>query len=168
MSSTSSITNQVFVKFVSRLGRVRSDTRPPAMHTYERMHRALQLLADIMEDPSIANRDPMCSLSFSCLSLPITKSQTEGLVAYGKKQWKALCPLQIDGRPMRRWVVDIPFMVCVLDDLHPSRYSDRKDGHWFDSELDGLSYAGMSCFPIPSANRSSLFPPFSPLKVQIS
>jgi hypothetical protein len=66
------------------------------------MQEALERLADMMNDPIIAARDPSSSLSFSCLEPEVAKSQEEGLRFYGQGLNKAFCPLRADGRPLRR------------------------------------------------------------------
>lgn len=120
-----SIANQVLSKFLSRLPRVRSDLVPPKTSIQERMSSALAKLAELMDDPTIASRDPTSSLSFCCLDPDVIKSQTESILAYRKGEQEAFSPLGPNGRPIRN-------------------YHDRKQEHWFSSERDGLSYAGSS------------------------
>lgn len=100
-----SIANQVFAKFLSRLPHTRSDLIPPRVSKEERMRAALSTLADIAQDPSIANRDPLSSMSFSCLSPEIVKNQAESLKQYRKGLDTAYSPLGSDGRPLRKYVV---------------------------------------------------------------
>jgi len=118
-----SIATQVFRKFLSRLPHIRSDIVPPRLPTSERMAIALEKLAEFTGDPTIATRDPMSSLSFSCLDPVAIKNQTESLKLYRQGELEAFSPLGPDGRPIRK-------------------FSDRKQEHWFQSEKDGLSYAG--------------------------
>jgi len=118
-----SIANQVLAKFLSRLPHARSDIVPRKMSTNDRMEIALARLAEIAGDSSIASRDPLSSLSFSCLAPEVVKSQSDSLVSYGKGHRQAFLPLGPDGRPIRK-------------------FSDRKQTHWFHGEKDGLSYAG--------------------------
>lgn len=98
-----SIANQVFAKFLSRLPHTRSDLTPPSMSKEARMKLALSELADIMEDPTIASRDPLSSLSFSCLPPEVAKTQTECLAQHRKGLGKAFSPLGPDGRPIRKY-----------------------------------------------------------------
>lgn len=102
MPGTASIVNQVFVKFISRLPHARSDIRRPEIPTKERMRSALLKLSDLVEDPAIAERDPLSSMSFSCLANDVAKSQLETVNFFGKDQWKAFSPLGPDGRPLRK------------------------------------------------------------------
>ncbi|KAF8665659.1 hypothetical protein AX16_000112 [Volvariella volvacea WC 439] len=88
-----------------------------------RMKKALEKLASIMEDPTIAGRNPVSSLSFSCLAQDVAKSQWESLRFYSKNLDKAYKPLGPDGRPLRK-------------------FSQRNEAHWFYGEKDGISYAG--------------------------
>lgn len=122
-----SIANQVLSKFLSRLPRLRSDLEPPKTPIAERMAVALAQLAELMDDPSIAGRDPMSSLSFCCLDPDVIKSQTEAIMAFRIGEEEAFSPLGPNGRPIRK-------------------YSDKKQEHWFSSERDGLSYAGSHLF----------------------
>ncbi|KAJ7590766.1 alpha/beta-hydrolase [Mycena floridula] len=120
-----SIATQVFCKFLSRQPHIRSDIVPPKIPTPQRMTEALAKLADYIGDPRIASRNPMSSLSFSCLELAAVQNQTQSLKLYRKGELEAFSPLGPDGKPIRR-------------------FSDRKQDHWFQSEKDGLSYAGKS------------------------
>jgi hypothetical protein len=99
-----SIANQVFAKFISRLPHKRSELTPPETPKRERMKKALTTLADIMGDSSIANRDPLSSLSFCCLSPEVVKRQTEKLARYRKRLDHVSSPLGPDGRPLRRCI----------------------------------------------------------------
>ncbi|KAJ7067934.1 alpha/beta-hydrolase [Mycena amicta] len=65
---TSSIVNQVFVKFLSRLPKSRSDRPEWTTTVAERMHDALNTLELITGDSTLSTRNPMSSLSFSCLA----------------------------------------------------------------------------------------------------
>lgn len=99
---TASIVNQVFVKFLSRLPRARSDIRRPEISTQDRMTSALLKLSELMGDPAIAERNPLSSMSFSCLAPDVAKSQLETVTFFGIDQWKAFSPLGPDGRPLRK------------------------------------------------------------------
>ncbi|KAF9468857.1 alpha/beta-hydrolase [Collybia nuda] len=137
-----SIANQVFAKFLSRLPHTRSDLSPPPVSREERMKSALSELADIMEDPTIASRDPLSSLSFSCLPPEVVKAQTECLAQQWKGLDKTFSSLGPDGRQIRK-------------------YSDRKSKHWFHGEKDGLSVAG-SNFLLVERGKDSDRPEKSP------
>ncbi|KAG7096602.1 hypothetical protein E1B28_004019 [Marasmius oreades] len=126
-SGTASITNQVYCKFLARLPRCRSDIAKPLQSTEERMTAALEKLAQMTGDSSIASRMPTCSLSFSCLPHEVVKGQGESLDLYKKGESEAFVPTGPDGRPYRK-------------------YSEKKDEHWFHGEKDGLSYAGRTFF----------------------
>jgi len=103
LSSNASITNQVFVKFISRVtNRPLSEIVPPERSRADRMADALALLSEILGDPNIASRDPDSPLSFSGLSPELSQSQSDVLTLYGKDQAKAFSPLRPDGRPIRR------------------------------------------------------------------
>ena len=102
MYSDASIANKTISTFLSRLPRVRSDIVPPKQSRQQFMQDALKRLADFTEDPSIAERNPLSALSFSCLPEQIVNSQAESLAFFGKDQWKAFNPLKSDGRPIRR------------------------------------------------------------------
>ncbi|KAJ7229042.1 Alpha/Beta hydrolase protein [Mycena pura] len=121
---TSSIVNQVYAKFVSRLPRARSDRTTPTRSVEERMRDALGTLELITGDSSLRTRDPMSSLSFCCLAEGVIRQQTDALVAYRKGQTLAFTPLGPYGRPVRR-------------------YSDRPRDDWFESNgKEASSYGG--------------------------
>ncbi|KAJ7477146.1 Alpha/Beta hydrolase protein [Mycena galericulata] len=140
---TASIVNQVYVKFVSRLPRVPSARASPLVTTEDRMRDALSTLESITGDSGFRSRDPLSSLSFSCLSEDIVRQQTEGLAAFRKGQTLAYLPLSPTGRPIRR-------------------YSERPQDDWFESKTDGVSYAGGRYFseqgrlPIPTSEPISM------------
>lgn len=99
---SASIVNQIFMKFLSRQPHARSDPYCPDVLPQDRLRTALERLAKIRGDPSIAERDPMSSLSFSCASAEVIKSQEETRATYEKGQRNAFSPLGIDGRPLRK------------------------------------------------------------------
>ncbi|KAF8450896.1 hypothetical protein L210DRAFT_3308648, partial [Boletus edulis BED1] len=85
---------------------------------------ALQKLAELVGDPSIAHRNPRSLLSFSCVTPEVAKSQLESLRFYSKDIDKTYCPLGRDGRPIRK-------------------YSERKQSyHWFHGDSRGISHVG--------------------------
>lgn len=77
------------------------------------MKQALQKLAEIMGDPKIAERNPLSSLSFSCLAPEVVKSQSDSLAFYRKGLDRAYLPLGPDGRPIRRYV----YIVVPVSDI---------------------------------------------------
>ncbi|KAK0467900.1 Alpha/Beta hydrolase protein [Desarmillaria tabescens] len=119
-----SIANQVFAKFMTQQPRLRSDIIPPATSVAERMAMALDKLAEFTNDSSFRARNPTSSLSFSCLTPDVVRSQTESLALYSENLHNAYSPVGPNGRPYRR-------------------YSERKEQeHWFSGGKDGNSYAG--------------------------
>ncbi|KAF8897174.1 hypothetical protein BD779DRAFT_1465429 [Infundibulicybe gibba] len=120
-----SIVNQVVAKFLMRLPHVGTMLLPPAVPTEKRMQEALTTLGALVGNTSIASRDPMSSMSFSCLSEEVVQRQTDLLDIYGERQKSAFSPVGCDGRPFRK-------------------YSERKREHWFQSERNGLSFADSS------------------------
>ncbi|GLB33430.1 putative alpha beta-hydrolase [Lyophyllum shimeji] len=128
-----SIMNKVFATFLSRQPHQRSELVPPETDKIERMKTALAALAEIIGDSSIASRDPTSSLSFSCLPHDACRRQTEILNKYRDRKTGTFTPVGPDGRPVRR-------------------YSDRKAGHWFHGEKDGLSIAGNTFLPPEKKN----------------
>ncbi|TFK56031.1 alpha/beta-hydrolase [Heliocybe sulcata] len=121
--SFANIVNQVFFKFLAARERVPSILGPPAEPIPERMRRALEDLSEFVGEPSIADRDPRSSISFSCCKAEVAQAQMDTIRNYAKGQCDAFNPLGHDGRPIRK-------------------YSERIQGHWFHGERDGLSYAG--------------------------
>jgi hypothetical protein len=63
---------------------------------------ALETLADLADDPSIAERDPLSPMSFSRISAAVQQLQVENYMAAAKDARKAFSPLGGDGRPMRK------------------------------------------------------------------
>lgn len=96
-----SIVNQTLCKFLNRLPQVRSDLKPPSVPIVQRMRQALSTLADLTGDPSFSEKDPMCSLNFSCVSPEICKIQVKSRESYAKDAALAFSPLQPNGRPIR-------------------------------------------------------------------
>ncbi|KAF4574927.1 hypothetical protein EYR36_006279 [Pleurotus pulmonarius] len=131
-----SIANQAFVKFLARLPKSRSDIRPPDVPLQQRMQQALNTLAELVGDETIRQRNPLSPLSFSGLSPEKVASQSETLAHYGALQKTAFTPLRPDGAPARK-------------------YSESRNYHWFQSERNGLSYAGAS---IPATSRQTKEP----------
>ncbi|KAL0581232.1 hypothetical protein V5O48_000820 [Marasmius crinis-equi] len=140
---TASITNQVYTKFLARLPRAKSDVRKRSQPIEDRMTTALERLAELVGDSSIASRPP-CSLSFSCLPNEVVRGQTESLDLYKKGESEAFDPTGPDGRPIRK-------------------YSEKKDEHWFHGERNGISYAKASFIKKQDGAREERqLPPVSP------
>lgn len=118
-----SIVGQVFYKFLLRQPHVRSDLRPPRIPIRDRMAMALQALADFKNDPAITIQDPLSSLSFSCVSEEVEKSQMKAWNAYHTDERNAFSPLGSDGRPQRKCVRRVlstcstasPYMTFIAD-----------------------------------------------------
>ncbi|TFY58564.1 hypothetical protein EVJ58_g6343 [Rhodofomes roseus] len=123
---SASIVNQVFMKFLVRQPPARSDPLRLEEPLVDRMRTALSALGTVRNDPSIADRDPLSPLSFSCASAEIVRSQEETRTTYEKGQRTAFSPLGLDGRPLRK-------------------FSERKD-HWLDGGADGFSYSSANNF----------------------
>ncbi|KAF9481994.1 alpha/beta-hydrolase [Pholiota conissans] len=100
-----SMVNNVFYKFLTRLPHRRSDLVEPESSIRDRMKMALGSLAEIMEDPDMASLDPLCSLSFCCLTPEVIKGQTDLLKHYSKDIGTALNPMGVEneGRPLRKY-----------------------------------------------------------------
>jgi hypothetical protein len=62
----------------------------------------LEILADLTDDPSIVERDPLSPMSFSRISAAVQRLQVENYMAAAKEARKAFSPLGSDGRPMRK------------------------------------------------------------------
>ncbi|KAF7301588.1 hypothetical protein MIND_00724300 [Mycena indigotica] len=118
---TASIVNQVFVKFLSRLPKARSDRPEHITSVQERMQEALNVLESITGNTHLSSRNPMSPLSFSCLADGVVRTQTEQLANYRKGQTLAFCPLNpLTQRPLRR-------------------YSERPLDDWFDGNNESKS-----------------------------
>jgi hypothetical protein len=68
------------------------------------MQKALFKLADIMDQPDISTRNPLSSISFSCLNEPAIQRQAEMLREYTEDSENNFSPLGPDGRPLRKYV----------------------------------------------------------------
>lgn len=64
----------------------------------------LEILADLIDDPSIAERDPLSPMSFSRISVAVQQLQVENYMAAAKEARQAFSPLVSDGRPIRKCV----------------------------------------------------------------
>ncbi|KAH9045258.1 alpha/beta-hydrolase [Lactarius pseudohatsudake] len=121
LPTTASVCNRVFLQFVSRLPHARSELRAPDDSLKVFISHGLETMAEIMDDPSIAQRDPLSPMSFSRISVAVQKLQVENYMAAAKDARKAFSPLGSDGRPMRK-------------------YSERKHDHWFQGDRSWMSY----------------------------
>ncbi|THH20289.1 hypothetical protein EW146_g1042 [Bondarzewia mesenterica] len=146
LPSCASIINQVFFKFLSRLPHAPSGLQKPLFPVAERMTAALQTLADLTNDLTIVERNPMSSMSFSLVPPDVQKYQADALQHYNAGQNKAFSPLGSDGRPIRK-------------------YSERREDHWFHGDHDGMSYAGeahgLKLHMHPSLHHRPVAPPNS-------
>ncbi|KAA1466048.1 alpha/beta-hydrolase [Dentipellis sp. KUC8613] len=120
--SIASLANQVFSKFLARLPHADSELLPPEESIPDRMRRALERLSELADDPSIADRNPLSSMSFSRVEPEVKQLQESAIRLFASGQHKAFSPLGADGRPMRK-------------------YSERKHDHWFLGDREGYSYA---------------------------
>jgi len=121
LPTTASVCNRVFFQFISRLPHARSDLRPPSDPLDVFILRGLAVLAELAENPLIAQRDPLSPMSFSRISDAVQRLQVENYMAAAKDAKKAFSPLGSDGRPMRR-------------------YSERRHDHWFQGDRSWMSY----------------------------
>ncbi|KAN0126704.1 Alpha/Beta hydrolase fold [Russula decolorans] len=119
--TTASVCNRVFLQFISRLPKARSELRPPKDTLEVYISRGLEIMADLADDPSIAERDPLSPMSFSRISDAVQQLQVENYMAAAKEARKAFSPLGSDGRPMRK-------------------YSERIHDHWFQGDRCWMSY----------------------------
>jgi hypothetical protein len=119
--TTASVCNRVFLQFLSRLPKARSELRPPRDPLDIYIFHALEKLADLTGDSSIVERDPLSPMSFSRISVAVQRLQVENYMAAARGTRKAFSPLGSDGRPMRK-------------------YSERKHDHWFQGDRSWMSY----------------------------
>ncbi|KAJ2924947.1 hypothetical protein H1R20_g12153, partial [Candolleomyces eurysporus] len=125
---SASIANQTFAKFLQRVPVVKSEIVPPQMSIQDRMKEALERQSALVEDKDIASLDPLCPLSFSCLTEEAAQKQAELIAQYSRDRLSAFDPLGPDGRP-------------------PRKISQGKSEHWFQSGKDGLSVAATNFLP---------------------
>ena len=102
LPTTASVCNRVFLQFVSRLPYARSELLPPSEPLELFILRGLEIMADLADDPSIAQRDPLSPMSFSRISVAVQRLQVENYRAAARDAKKAFSPLGSDGRPMRK------------------------------------------------------------------
>ncbi|KAL6306711.1 Alpha/Beta hydrolase protein [Sparassis latifolia] len=127
---SSSIVNQVFLKWLRRQPAARSDLRKPMSTAAlsDRMMSALEQIGQWRRDPGFTmEKNPLSPIHFSCLSKEVCKSQEEMIASFEKGERAAFSPLGMDGRPLRK-------------------YSERK-AHWLDGGPDGFSYTDPKRYP---------------------
>ena len=100
--TTASVCNRVFLQFLSRMPKARSELIRPKDSLEVYISRGLEILADLAGDSSIAERDPLSPMSFSRISLAVRRLQVENYMAAAKGARSAFSPLGSDGRPMRK------------------------------------------------------------------
>lgn len=100
-----SIMNKVVSNFWSRLPHHASPISPPKTPVEVRMSEALETLAALTGCESETPTNPLCALSFSCLSPDVIKVQSELLEYYKKDCYRAFSPLSATGRPLRKYDV---------------------------------------------------------------
>ncbi|KAI0036061.1 alpha/beta-hydrolase [Vararia minispora EC-137] len=119
-----SISNRIFAKFLASQPHVRTKLGTPAEPLDQRLRRALDYLAELAGDSTLADaKEPLSSMSFSRLSPSVQRTHLDLVKTWARKQKSAWSPLDSDGRPIRR-------------------YSERKHDHWFQGDRNGMSYAG--------------------------
>jgi len=135
ISGHASIVNKVVSDFWSRLPHHASPISPPNTPVEVRMSEALRTLVALTGCECDSSTDPMCALSFSCLSPDVIKVQSELLEYYKKDCNRAFSPLTASGKPWRK-------------------FSEKESKHWFSAESHGLSIASSSF--LPSRHRNQL------------
>jgi hypothetical protein len=100
-----SLMNKVVSNFWSRLPHHPSPMIPPKTPVETRMTEALETLVALTGCERASPIDPLCSLSFSCLSPDVIKVQSELLEHYKKDCYRAFSPLSASGRPLRKYEV---------------------------------------------------------------
>ena len=100
-----SIMNKVVSNFWSRLPHHPSPISPPKTPVHVRMSEALETLVTLTGCESGSPTDPLCALSFSCLSPDVIKVQSELLEYYKKDCYRAFSPLSATGKPLRKYAV---------------------------------------------------------------
>ena len=100
-----SIMNKVVSNFWSRLPHRTSPMNSPTTSVEVRMNEALESLVALTGCERSSPTDPLCALSFSCLSPEVIKVQSELLEHYRKDCYRAFSPLSASGRPLRKYKV---------------------------------------------------------------
>lgn len=111
-----SIIHQIFAKFVTRVPHAQHRLHAPNTDKSieRRMAAALETLGEGIGDPTIAKRNPLSSLSFSCLKSQVVKDQMESLDSYRKGITSAYQPVGEDGRAFRKYFRFSAFPVSRL------------------------------------------------------
>ena len=98
-----SLMNKVVSNFWSRLPHHASCISPPKTPVEVRMSEALETLVELTGCERESPIDPLCALSFSCLSPDVIRVQSELLENYKKDCYSAFSPLSATGRPLRKY-----------------------------------------------------------------
>lgn len=98
-----SIMNKVVSNFWSRLPLHALPMNSPNTPVEVRMSEALETLVALTGCERESPIDPLCALSFSCLSPDLFKLQSELLEYYKKDCYRAFSPLSASGRPLRKY-----------------------------------------------------------------
>ena len=98
-----SLMNKVVSNFWSRLPHHASPMNSPKIPVEVRMSEALETLVALTGCERGSPIDPLCALSFSCLSPDVIKVQSELLEHYKKDCYRAFSPLSASGRPLRKY-----------------------------------------------------------------
>ena len=104
-----SLMNKVVSNFWSRLPHHSSPMNPLKTHVETRMSEALGTLVALTGRERGSPVNPLCALSFSCLSPDLLKVQSELLEHYKKDCHHAFSPLSATGRPLRKYEVTFIF-----------------------------------------------------------
>lgn len=100
--SCASIVNRIVASFLSQQPYIPSEVdKPPPIPTHERMQEALNKLAELSGDRSVATRDPRSPVSFSLVSEEVRQFQLEALKQHVVTGLE-FSPLGHDGRPLRK------------------------------------------------------------------
>ena len=104
---SASIANQTFTKFLQRVPAVKSEIVAPQMSIPDRMKEALERQSALVGKKDITSLDPLCPLSFSCLTEEAAQKQAELIAEYSKGRFSAFDPLGPDGRPPRKYGIPL-------------------------------------------------------------
>lgn len=99
--------NNVFDKFLKRFPNHRSDLVKPTMRIQDRMSAGLKRLAELAGSAEMETRNPMCSLSFSCMAPDVVSAQAIVLQDYARDARWAFNVTKIPGRTRRCVVIYI-------------------------------------------------------------
>lgn len=96
------ITHRVYLDFLNRQPPV-SPFKPGKPNVIKMAREALELLAKLKGDPSIATRDPLNPLSFCMWSKEVAEAFQAQLDQFSIGLDKAFSPLRANGRPIRKF-----------------------------------------------------------------